>query len=431
MSTFDELKQALTAAVAAVDAAEDQILSATLDVEYAASRVDAAATKLDDATAANSAAIVQLLAANAALQRYVLPTPEPPTPPSTIAGFNVGRMLHEQDTRYNVADQAASWEFQVIQGDVWKLPMVQQLRSLDPAATLLRPSTWTARRAGDTNGYTTLLPPGQIPDRWMLRNNKGAILQRSRDGDQLVDPGNVEYRNAAASNLIKIFTEQPYWSGVWIDEVIADWAWWNATNLSGGLIAVNGYTYSTLTQWQEAVAGLVETVSGKVKAAGKEVWANLSSKSAAATDEWSKRVARATTGTTQEFFVARGTEPTATIENGHYKAAVDWISYLNGIGRKYHMNAQTDSVGLADYAAGVFALHADPSKGFFSAGKDPYPVAGTMNTPVMQYLRRTGAPKGFASGGQRVFEKGTIMVNPSAQASNLLPATTAIWVTSY
>lgn len=425
MGTFEELKQLqqqVADAAADVDTAEDQLLNAYTAVEIGRDQLDAA---LD----VNRAAVKKLTVASVALNRWTPPVVDPPTPPSTIAGFNLGRFLHEQDTRYNVADQAKNWEFQVIQGDVWKLPMVQQLRAADPAATLLRVTTSLARRRNDTNGYTTALPPGEISDSWMLRNTSGQILERVRDGDQLPDPGNIAYQTAIANRLEKLLKDQPYWTGVWLDEMIGNPQWWNAINYGNGImVKSNGVRYTTQGQWQAALQQLVNYLRTRLSLIGKQVWVNLAFDY---TDvAWGQSMVNSSDGSTNEFFVARGNEQTAVLENAHYSDTVDWMSKLNASGKLYHAHAQTDSASLADYAAGVFALFANPDKGFFSAGKDPYPVAGTMNSPMMQVLRRTGAPKGPAIAGQRLFEKGTVRVNASSQASATLPATTAVWVAS-
>jgi hypothetical protein len=199
--------------------------------------------------------------------------------------------------------------------------------------------------------------------------------------------------------------------------------------MSGGVPRTSaGFVYTSLSAWKAAVRGYVQHVAKFLKSHGIEVWANLSSTQSASTDTWSQDIALAVTGTTQEFFIARGNEPTATLENGHYTAAVAWLKWLNTNKLKYHMHAQSDNPQLVDYAAGTFALWADPDLGFFSAGRDPYPVSAQLNTPLMQALRRTGAPLSLVAGGQRRFVNGIVQVNASGGATSTQSPTSARWL---
>jgi hypothetical protein len=339
-----------------------------------------------------------------ALQNYT-PDTTPPAPSTTV---RFGRMLHQVDDTYPVATQEQRYGLQVIQGDQWHLPQVRAL-----GQTLkLRYATPVARRAKDQLGDSTCLPPGQILDSWMLRASNGGIIARERDGDQFVDVGNLAYQAAAAAYLADRCKREG-WSGIWLDEINADPRWSFQTMPA---------PYPNAYRYQVAIRGFVNAVAPVLRAAGLQVWINLAGDY---DDAWTNGLARETDGHTIEFFIARGSEQTANLANGYFGEALDWVTRREAEGKRGFFNAQTIDPGLVRYALATYLL-ASKGVGFFGAGVDGYPVAGTVWTPDLDNARKLGAPLGTYSvtGGLyvRQFSGGTVTVNPgTAAAGGLTP----------
>lgn len=346
-----------------------------------------------------------------ALQDYT-PDTKPPAPSTTV---RFGRMLHEVDDTYPVTTQEQRYGLQVIQGDQWHLPQVRAL-----GQTLkLRYATPVARRAKDQLGDSTCLPPGQIPDAWMLRDSAKNIISRPRDGDQFVDVGNPAYQAAAAAYLADRCKREG-WDGVWIDEINPR----PADSFSTARPAAYGTDY----RYQVAIRGFVNAVAPVLRAAGLQVWINLAGDY---DDAWTNGLARETDGHTIEFFVARYPHETANTVNGYFGEALDWVTRREAEGRPGFFNAQTTDPALTRYALATYLLAAK-GVGFFGAGVDGYPVSGTVWTADMDAARKLGQPLGayrVVSGLYvRDFTNGGVTVNPASKTTigGLAPMTASI-----
>lgn len=346
-----------------------------------------------------------------ALQNY-----SPAPVPVPIQAVRYARFLHEVDTTFPIATQVSRWSLQVLQGDQWHQDQRAALRAI-PGTTTLRASTPVARRPSDQPGDSTCLPPGKIPDAWMLRDSQGAIISRTRDGDQFVDVGHPDYQIAAANYLAERCARES-WDGVWIDEVNADPRW----SFAGSLPA----KYPTVYRYQVAIRSFVNTVVLKLRSAGLKVWINLAGDY---DDAWSNGLSRETDGHTIEFFIARGHEPTASLANGYFGQVLNWMTRREAEGTAGMYNAQTTDPALTRYALATFLL-AHQGKGVFGAGLDPYGIAQTVWTADMDNARKLGAPKGpyAVAGGLYVrdFERGRVTVNPGTVPINTMPATSGL-----
>lgn len=367
-----------------------------------------------DALVSNARQLVTQADSHAAALRDYNPAP-PPTP--TVSPVRFARFLHEQDKTYSIATQQERWRLQVIQGDPWHL---EQMRALVAGGTLaLRYATPVTRRTTDPDGDSTCLPPGQIPDAWMLRDTAGNIITRPRDGDQFVDVGNLAYQKAAGTCLADRCKREG-WPGVWIDEVNPDPrdSFKNNGQLPPG--------YATPARYQAAIRGFVNAVGAALRGAGLQVWINLAGDY---DDAWTNGLARETDGATIEFFLARYPYETGSVSNGYFGEALNWVTRREAEGKPGMYHAQTTDPALARYALAGYLLATKGGAGYFSAGVDGYPVSGTVWTPDMENARKLGQPVGTyrVSGGLYVrdFEHGTVTANPGRSAVGGLAATSA------
>lgn len=345
--------------------------------------------------------------------------PPVPTPPPMYIPVQYGRFVYEVDST-PVAAQAARWPVQVLQGDEWHLDQLKGLRALSLPGTLtLRYASMIARTPSDPPGAIQCVPPGQVPDAWMLRNKYGDIITRAgRGGAGFIDPGNPDYQQAAIKFLVATCRAQG-WPGVFFDEGCRHPEWSFGDNQATDKAKDLPVKYPGRDAYATALRGFIQAVTPALRAAGLKVWVNLAGEfNATGWDAWTKGVAGDTDGHCIEFFVARGHEPTASVENGYWLPMLDWMRWQSSVPVKAMYHAMTSDETLARYALGTYLLAAPQSMSVFMASQDPYEVGKDVWSADMQTAKLLGGPAGsykITGGGLyvREFERGTVTVNPS------------------
>jgi hypothetical protein len=289
-----------------------------------------------------------------------------------------------------------------------------------------------ARRPTDKYGDSTCLPLGKILDAWMLRNKAGSIISRKLEGDQFVDPGNTSYQDAAVTNLADVCISQG-WAGIWVDEVNR----YPSDSFHDLPTAADNtpVKYTARDAYSDAVLQFVGTVTRGLWQRGLQVWVNLGGQLDPATgywDTWTQQVAVVSTGHCIEFFVARGDQAPASLENGYWRPSLDWVTWQATAPCAAMYNAQTIEPALVTYALATYLLGMGPAgNSFFCAGRDPYKLAETVWTGDMVAAQKLGRALGkyMATGGiyMRRFEHGIVQVNPSEKpVGGLRPTSGAI-----
>jgi hypothetical protein len=325
-----------------------------------------------------------------------------------------GRFNYAVDTTNSVQTQANQWPFEVLQRD--HLDQVAKLRAAETSGlpmTFLFYSDPMVVRPSDPKGYTTSLPAPEViqshPD-WLLHDSSGALITRDDGGgqvDDMMDPGNVAYQNAAAANLISV-SRQEGWAGVMLDEINETWAWTMTSQPVG---------YSSQQQWETAIEGYVHNVCGQIIAAGRSCYTNTG----ASTDDtafWNA-ITSENTGSCQEFFIAMNTsvggDPArATIENGWWQPTEDRLVSSENAGKPSISHAYAADPDAVRYALGSFLLAWQGHGAFFAS--TTYAGAGDFWSADFDTARQLGAPQGGQqTAGNllwRGFANGYVVVNP-------------------
>jgi hypothetical protein len=320
-----------------------------------------------------------------------------------------GRLNYVVDAKNSDQTQADNWPFQVLQrGYAGQVSAIQRAETSAAPMTFLFYADPMVERPSDPKGYTTALPPAQIKPAWQLHDSSGAVLTRSDgDGDEMLDPGNVDYQNAAAANLISVANSE-HWDGVMLDEINETWSW---------TMAEQPANYPTQQSWDTAQIAFVHNVCGQLTKAGKQCVTNTGDY---ATDAgfWSQ-VTADNSGSMQEFFVALnntlGGNPTvATIENGWWQPSENRLIASQNQGKDSLFHAYAANADEVRYALGSYLL-AWRGYGTFAASTDYYggtdawsadfTTAKALGDPVSTYQ---------ASGNLlwRQFQHGYVVVNP-------------------
>ena len=330
---------------------------------------------------------------------------------TTNAEKNVqfGRLNYVVDTHDSDQVQANNWPFEVLQrGYAGQVGAIQHAETSKAPMTFLFYADPMVERPSDNKGYTTALPPAQIKPAWLLRDSTGAVLTRSDgDGDEMLDPGNVDYQNAAAANLISVAKSEG-WGGVMLDEINETWSW---------TMSRQPANYPTQQSWDSAEIAFVHNVCGQLASAGKQCLTNTGDY---ATDAafWNQ-VTADNSGSMQEFFVALnttlGNDPAvATIENGWWQPSENRLIASQNAGKDSLFHAYAANAPEVRYALGSYLL-AWRGYGTFAASTDYYGDTDAWSTDFTT-ARALGTPTGgYQASGQllwRQFQHGYVVVNP-------------------
>ena len=320
-----------------------------------------------------------------------------------------GRLNYVVDTKNSDQVQANNWPFQVLQrGYPGQVTAIEHAETAKAPMTFLFYADPMVERPSDAKGYTTALPPAQIKSAWQLRDSSGALLTRSDgDGDEMLDPGNVDYQNAAAANLISV-ADAEGWDGVLLDEVNETWSW---------TMAEQPANYPTQQSWDTAQIAFVHNVCGQLAKAGKQCVTNTGDY---ATDAgfWSQ-VTAGNSGSMQAFFVALDTAlgdiPTvATIENGWWQSSENRLIASQNAGKDSLFRAYAANAAEVRYALGSYLL-AWRGYGTFAASTDYYGGTDAWSADFTT-AKALGAPtSGYQASGDllwRQFQHGYVVVNP-------------------
>ena len=320
-----------------------------------------------------------------------------------------GRLNYVVDTKNSDQVQANNWPFQVLQrGYAGQLAAIEHAETAKVPMTFLFYSDPMVERPSDPKGYTTALPPAKIKPAWLLRDSSGAVLTRSDgDGDEMLDPGNVAYQNAAAANLISVANAED-WDGVLLDEINETWSW---------TMAKQPANYPTQQAWDTAQIAFVHNVCGQVIKAGKQCVTNTGD---TATDAsfWAQ-VTADNSGSMQEFFVALDTalggSPTvATIDNGWWQASENRLITSQNAGKDSLFRAYAANATEVRYALGSYLL-AWRGYGTFAASTDYFGGTDAWSADFTT-AKSLGRPiGGYQASGNllwRQFQHGYVLVNP-------------------
>lgn len=320
-----------------------------------------------------------------------------------------GRLNYVVDSQNSDQVQANNWPFEVLQrGYPGQVSAIRRAETSGAPMTFLFYSDPMVERPSDPKGYTTALPPAQIKPAWLLRDSSGAVLTRSDgDGDEMLDPGNVDYQHAAATNLINVATSEG-WDGVMLDEINETWTW---------TMAKQPANYPTQQSWDAAQIAFVHNVCGQLTKAGKQCVTNTGDY---ATDAgfWNQ-VTADNSGSMQEFFVALnntllGNPTVATIENGWWQPSENRLITSQNQGKDSLFHAYAVNADEVRYALGSYLL-AWRGYGTFAASTDYYGGTDAW-TPDFTTAKALGFPASAyqASGNLlwRRFQHGYVVVNP-------------------
>jgi hypothetical protein len=335
------------------------------------------------------------------------------TTPNTEPSVQFGRLNYVVDTHDSDQVQADNWPFEVLQrGYAGQLSAIAHAETSTAPMTFLFYADPMVERPSDPKGYTTALPPAQIKPAWLLRDSSGALLTRSDgNGDEMLDPGNVAYQNAAAANLIGV-ADREGWNGVMLDEINETWQW---------TMARRPANYPDQRSWDNALIAFVHNVCGQLAKAGRQCVTNTGDY---ATDAsfWNQ-VTDDNSGSMQEFFVAQdtalGNHPAvATIENGWWQPSENRLIESQSAGKDSLFHAYAANAAEVRYALGSYLL-AWQGYGTFAASTD-YLGDSDAWTADFTTAHSFGAPLDtYQASGQllwRRFQHGYVVVNPHGTA---------------
>lgn len=320
-----------------------------------------------------------------------------------------GRLNYVVDTKNSDQTQADNWPFQVLQrGYAGQVSAIQRAETSAAPMTFLFYADPMVERPSDPKGYTTALPPAQLKPAWQLHDSSGAVLTRSDgDGDEMLDPGNVDYQNAAAANLISVANSE-HWDGVMLDEINETWSW---------TMAEQPANYATQQSWDTAQIAFVHNVCGQLTKAGKQCVTNTGDY---ATDAgfWSQ-VTADNSGSMQEFFVALnntlGGNPTvATIDNGWWQPSENRLIASQNQGKDSLFHAYAANADEVRYALGSYLL-AWRGYGTFAASTDYYGGTDAWSADFTTAKALGDPVSTYQAGGNllwRQFQHGYVVVNP-------------------
>jgi hypothetical protein len=320
-----------------------------------------------------------------------------------------GRLNYVVDTKNSDQAQADNWPFQVLQrGYAGQVSAIQRAETSAAPMTFLFYADPMVERPSDPKGYTTALPPAQIKPAWQLHDSSGAVLTRSDgDGDEMLDPGNVDYQNAAAANLISVANSER-WDGVMLDEINETWSW---------TMAEQPANYPTQQSWDTAQIAFVRNVCGQLTKAGKQCVTNTGDY---ATDAgfWSQ-VTADNSGSMQEFFVAlnntlSGNPTVATIENGWWQPSENRLIASQNQGKDSLFHAYAVNADEVRYALGSYLL-AWRGYGTFAASTDYFGGTDAWSADFTTAKALGDPVSGYQASGNllwRQFQHGYVVVNP-------------------
>lgn len=331
--------------------------------------------------------------------------------PNTQPSVQFGRLNYVVDTHDSDQVQANNWPFEVLQrGYAGQVSAIEKAETSKAPMTFLFYSDPMIERPSDPKGYTTALPPAQIQPAWLLHDASGAVLSRSDgNGDEMLDPGNVAYQNAAATNLIGVASREG-WSGVLLDEINETWQW---------TMARQPANYPNQQSWDNALIAFVHNVCGQLAKAGKQCVTNTGDY---ATDAvfWNQ-VTAGNSGSMQEYFVAQDTSlgghpAVATIENGWWQPSENRLIASQNAGKDSLFRAYAANAAGVRYALGSYLL-AWQGYGTFAASTDYYGDTDAWSADFTT-AHALGTPDGaYQASGEllwRKFQHGYVIVNPHA-----------------
>jgi hypothetical protein len=344
-------------------------------------------------------------------------------PANVEQSVQFGRLNYVVDTAHSDQVQANNWPFEVLQrGYAGQLGAIQHAETSKAPMTFLFYADPMVERPSDPKGWTTALPPAKIKPAWLLRDSSGAVLTRSDgNGDEMLDPGNTDYQNAAAANLVSVANSEG-WDGVMLDEINETWQW---------TMARQPANYPTQQTWDDAQIAFVHNVCGQVAAAGKQCVTNTGDY---ATDAgfWNQ-VTSDNSGSMQEFYVALdasmgGHPAVATIENGWWQPSENRLIASQKAGKDSLFRAYAANTAQVRYALGSYLL-AWQGYGTFAASTDYYGDTDAWSTDFTT-AHALGAPVGASqAAGQllwRQFQHGYVVVNPHSTQQTATVRGTAI-----
>jgi hypothetical protein len=208
-----------------------------------------------------------------------------------------------------------------------------------------------AYRQSDPDGFTQCVPPNQVSPSWLLTDSTGKVVSRVSNGDELIDPGNIDFQHAAIA-FLTARCQAEGWDGVILDEI-------NQTPLWS--YPVRPAKYPTDSSWQTAQLEFVKAVYNGLHAAGKKCWINLG---ADLGSSWSVDVTEASDGACLQFFVGLAGSG-QTLTTAQWKSQLGWAEESETLREQgiYHCSTSDPVVArlglathlLASSGTGVFA----------------------------------------------------------------------------
>jgi hypothetical protein len=272
-------------------------------------------------------------------------------------------------------------------------------------------------------GYSTGVPYSQASQNgWLLRNSSGSLLvNKGYPSNYVGDVGSAAYQRAWIANVEKYLAGHPGIDGIFIDDVVFDLR---------DLASTEAAKYSTQPQWGGAMLSFVEAVHAALHRKGYYVAVNASgyipgdanSNTSANTQTWWRKLGPYVDGLMNEYYdeTPTGTDQLRTSGTAWYQG---WSSWQQLIGLAQSMG--DDFIGLEKgsstnttamtYGKASFLLEWNGGGSVFmysARGSDPTNGAWTTNIgkPARAKVR-------VGAGWERAYTGGTVLVNPSASAS--------------
>jgi len=296
----------------------------------------------------------------------------------------------------------------------WQLIQDGQSRPTQPQAPSQFVYAAFIKRNSDPGGLTQCLHPADVRPEWILKDSSGNPLPRNSGDEVCLDVGHTGYQQAAAQFLISK-CRTGGWSGVYMDEINANWDW-------AGYPA-RPAKYPDDTPWRAALVSFCGYLAQQLKTAGFLLAGNLGTYSNYNSHDFARTLVTNGMIPGVEFFVAgnqnAGQAPQSTDgdQDNNWPVQMGWLDWCmaNAPQSVFHDDA-TDSTRIA-YSFGSFLL-ADNGTGRYGADTNqdtnaPYPQCYTD-------AQKLGVPTGARQQVQsrvwrRDFVNGRVVVNVNRQ----------------
>ena len=273
-------------------------------------------------------------------------------------------------------------------------------------------------------GWSTGVPqPTALANGWLLKDSSGALLTNAGyPGMYVGDVGSASYQQAWVTNVTSLLSRNAN-DGVFIDDVLGE-----ITGLTGGKYPAK---YPSQASWENAMASFMAYVGPALKAKGFYVLANVHKyvSGDAGTDngsleaQWWQRIGPFVSGLMSENWSQNPLDTTKLRGTGpewwnNWEGWANLVSVAQSMGRDFVglQYAASTNTRVMTYGKASFLLFWNGGGGAYmfnpDGGGDPWNAAWTTDVGLP-----TAARYKVGVGWRRDYSGGTVLVNPSATAS--------------